>query len=282
MDQSDLTNLVQRTADWLRGGYNPNSNGTEEQIASGLKKLDDKVRTGGAAGCGRRAGRAARAAGYGHADGGAGPCGPVARPDPEPATGTRQSAGPAQRASRDRKDSGRRGQGRRGAQQAKCRRTGRAARTGGNRGRGSEARGSRAGQSGQGGRGGQGQQQAGTGRWPEWAARESDRAGRAAGRRRRMAAARRATESEFANGRRVCEWAIAGRGRKHRRESECRYGRAAVQWHARSECAARGAESGGPAARDSAGYEANWASCGRRRRAIRRRRSRSTICRRRC
>lgn len=44
MDQSDLTNLVQRTADWLRGGYNPNSNGTEAQIASGLKKLDDKVR----------------------------------------------------------------------------------------------------------------------------------------------------------------------------------------------------------------------------------------------
>jgi len=44
MDQTDLTNLVQRTADWLRSGINPNSNGTEAQIATGLKKLDDQVR----------------------------------------------------------------------------------------------------------------------------------------------------------------------------------------------------------------------------------------------
>ena len=44
MDQQDLTNLVQRTADWLRDGINPNSNGTESQIATGLKKLDDQVR----------------------------------------------------------------------------------------------------------------------------------------------------------------------------------------------------------------------------------------------
>ena len=44
MDQQDLTNLVQRTADWLRSGINPNSNGTESQIAGGLKKLDDQVR----------------------------------------------------------------------------------------------------------------------------------------------------------------------------------------------------------------------------------------------
>ena len=44
MDQADLTNLVQRTADWLRSGINPNSNGTETQIATGLKKLDDQVR----------------------------------------------------------------------------------------------------------------------------------------------------------------------------------------------------------------------------------------------
>jgi hypothetical protein len=43
MDQNDLTNLVQRTADWLRQGFNPNSNGTETTIASGLKKLDDQV-----------------------------------------------------------------------------------------------------------------------------------------------------------------------------------------------------------------------------------------------
>ena len=44
MDQADLTNLVQRTADWLRDGINPNSNGTETEIANGLKKLDDQVR----------------------------------------------------------------------------------------------------------------------------------------------------------------------------------------------------------------------------------------------
>jgi hypothetical protein len=44
MDQSDLGTRVQRTADWLRRGINPNSNGTEEGIASGLKKLNDQVR----------------------------------------------------------------------------------------------------------------------------------------------------------------------------------------------------------------------------------------------
>jgi len=44
MDQNDLTNLVQRTADWLRQGVNPNSNGTESQIASGLNRLSDQVR----------------------------------------------------------------------------------------------------------------------------------------------------------------------------------------------------------------------------------------------
>ncbi len=44
MDQSDLSNRVQRTADWLRRGINPNSNGTENEIASGLRKLNDQVR----------------------------------------------------------------------------------------------------------------------------------------------------------------------------------------------------------------------------------------------
>ncbi len=44
MDQSDLSNRVQRTADWLRRGINPNSNGTENEIASGLKKLNDQIR----------------------------------------------------------------------------------------------------------------------------------------------------------------------------------------------------------------------------------------------
>jgi len=44
VDQSDLGNRVQRTADWLRRGIDPNSNGTEGEIASGLKKLNDQVR----------------------------------------------------------------------------------------------------------------------------------------------------------------------------------------------------------------------------------------------
>ena len=44
MDQSDLTNLVQRTADWLRQGIDPNSNGTEAEIATGLKKLNEQMR----------------------------------------------------------------------------------------------------------------------------------------------------------------------------------------------------------------------------------------------
>ena len=44
MDQSDLDNHVQRTADWLRGGINPNSNGTENQIAQGLQKLSQQLR----------------------------------------------------------------------------------------------------------------------------------------------------------------------------------------------------------------------------------------------
>ena len=44
MDQSDLDNHVQRTADWLRGGINPNSNGTESEIAQGLQKLSQQLR----------------------------------------------------------------------------------------------------------------------------------------------------------------------------------------------------------------------------------------------
>jgi len=44
MDQSDLDNHVQRTADWLRRGINPNSNGTETEIAQGLQKLDQQLR----------------------------------------------------------------------------------------------------------------------------------------------------------------------------------------------------------------------------------------------
>jgi hypothetical protein len=44
MDQSDLDNHMQRTADWLRGGINPNSNGTENEIAQGLQKLNQQLR----------------------------------------------------------------------------------------------------------------------------------------------------------------------------------------------------------------------------------------------
>ncbi len=43
MDNSDLDNRVQRSADWLRRGVNPNSNGTEEQIAQGLDKLSQQL-----------------------------------------------------------------------------------------------------------------------------------------------------------------------------------------------------------------------------------------------
>jgi hypothetical protein len=43
MDETDLSNYVQRTADWLRRGINPNSNGTEGQIAQGLSKLSQEL-----------------------------------------------------------------------------------------------------------------------------------------------------------------------------------------------------------------------------------------------
>jgi hypothetical protein len=43
MDQTDLTNRTQRTADWLRRGINPNSNGTEEGISKGLEQLSQQV-----------------------------------------------------------------------------------------------------------------------------------------------------------------------------------------------------------------------------------------------
>lgn len=43
MDDSDLDNRMQRSADWLRRGINPNSNGTEDQIAQGLSKLGQQL-----------------------------------------------------------------------------------------------------------------------------------------------------------------------------------------------------------------------------------------------
>jgi hypothetical protein len=60
MDESDLDNHVQRTADWLRRGINPNSNGTESDIARGLQKLSQQLREAqkdmGQAPAGRRSG----------------------------------------------------------------------------------------------------------------------------------------------------------------------------------------------------------------------------------
>jgi hypothetical protein len=43
MDDTELDNHVQRTADWLRSGVNPNSNGTENEIARGLSKLSQQL-----------------------------------------------------------------------------------------------------------------------------------------------------------------------------------------------------------------------------------------------
>lgn len=43
-DQDGLDNRVQRTADWLRRGINPESNGTEESIRAGMDKLSQQVR----------------------------------------------------------------------------------------------------------------------------------------------------------------------------------------------------------------------------------------------
>lgn len=43
MDNSDLDNRMQRTADWLRRGVDPNSRGTEDEIAQGLTKLSHRL-----------------------------------------------------------------------------------------------------------------------------------------------------------------------------------------------------------------------------------------------
>jgi len=43
MDNSDLDNRVQRSADWLRRGIDPTANGTEDEIAQGLAKLSQQV-----------------------------------------------------------------------------------------------------------------------------------------------------------------------------------------------------------------------------------------------
>ncbi|HXW61143.1 MAG TPA: hypothetical protein VEJ45_00980 [Candidatus Acidoferrales bacterium] len=44
LDQSDLDTRIQRSADWLRRGINPDRNGSESEIGSGLQKLSQQVR----------------------------------------------------------------------------------------------------------------------------------------------------------------------------------------------------------------------------------------------
>jgi hypothetical protein len=44
LDQSDLDTRMQRSADWLRRGVNPDRNGSESRIASDLQKLSQQVR----------------------------------------------------------------------------------------------------------------------------------------------------------------------------------------------------------------------------------------------
>jgi hypothetical protein len=44
MDQNDLETRIQKTADWLRRGINPNSNSTESEIAQGLESLSERMR----------------------------------------------------------------------------------------------------------------------------------------------------------------------------------------------------------------------------------------------
>jgi hypothetical protein len=44
LDQDDLQTRIQRSADWLRRGYNPNSDSTESEIAKDLDRLSGQVR----------------------------------------------------------------------------------------------------------------------------------------------------------------------------------------------------------------------------------------------
>ncbi len=76
MDESDLRTRTQRSADWLRSGINPESNGTEQQIAAGLKSLSEQIQQAaqgmGAGADGkngqRRAGQGTETAALGHVD----------------------------------------------------------------------------------------------------------------------------------------------------------------------------------------------------------------------
>ena len=44
LDTNDTENRIQKSADWLRRGVNPNSPDTEKQIASSLQNLSDQIR----------------------------------------------------------------------------------------------------------------------------------------------------------------------------------------------------------------------------------------------
>jgi len=44
MQQSDLRSRVQRGADWMRRGIDPNSSGAEPEIAAGMQRLEKGVR----------------------------------------------------------------------------------------------------------------------------------------------------------------------------------------------------------------------------------------------
>lgn len=68
MDESDLDNHMQRTADWLRSGINPNSNGTESEIAQGLSQLNSQLQQAQRTMAQARPGAAKPGAGAGQAD----------------------------------------------------------------------------------------------------------------------------------------------------------------------------------------------------------------------
>jgi hypothetical protein len=72
MDDADLDNHVQRTADWLRSGINPNSNGTENEIAHGLSKLSQQLQQAQTTMAQERPGGGKRPGGSGQGDQGEG------------------------------------------------------------------------------------------------------------------------------------------------------------------------------------------------------------------
>ena len=44
LDQADVETKLQRSADWMRRGIDPNTNSNESQIQNGLQRLSDQVR----------------------------------------------------------------------------------------------------------------------------------------------------------------------------------------------------------------------------------------------